>query len=772
MNNKLSNREIVENDKKNLYLGNLNTVEFDLKLPLVGEYGSSISWESGHEGLLMSDGTVRRPSFGMGNRTVELTGTFSYGDVTEKKVYEVTILQEKKDLRIKKIYAIHKQVKVKEDFYLPETIPADTEDGDTIMCKVIWEGGRKQCLSSVGKVKINGDVAGASDKAEAFVEVVDELCVSFKDKTPCLRSLAFPEQDSRVYLEEGSVFFDAQERMHQVLLEMNDDQMLYNFREASGLDTMGAPQMIGWDTPDSQLRGHTTGHYLSALALCYHATADEKIFKKLQYMVDELKKCQDAFAASGETKEGFLSGYSEEQFDLLEVYTVYPTIWAPYYTLHKILAGLLDCWRFAKVKEALNIADKLGDWTYNRLNRLTKEQRDTMWGMYIAGEIGGINESLAALYEETGNENHLKAARMFDNEKLFLPMEMQVDALSGLHANQHIPQIIGAMKIFEVTGEKNYYDIARYFWSAVTKRHIYAIGGTGEAEMFHPAGEIGKRLTKSTAESCASYNMLKLTQQLYQYEPYVRMMDYYERTVLNHTVASAEKGVTGANTYFMPLAPGSKKEFDDENSCCHGTGLESQSKYIDSIYYKQDNVLFVNLFIASRLEWREKGINVVLKTQKENPGKVSLIISAVESGITEQTIIKIRKPSWNVGGYDVWADGVINHAYTEEDGYIQLIVEAGVEIRQIDIDFNCSFHIEATPDCPDIVSLFYGPYILAALSEEEEMLELPGDERQIAELAAKNEGELSFHLGGMTWIPFCCVDKESYHLYFRKSEGR
>lgn len=769
MNNKLSDREIVEYDKKNLYLGNLNTVEFDLKLPSVGEYGSEITWESSHEGLLKPDGAVRRPSFGMGNRTVELTGTFTHGEVSEKKVYEVTILQEKKDLRIRKIYPIHKQVKADETYYLPESIPAETEDGDTIMRSVSWEGGRRQVAPHAGKARITGNVEGASMEAEALVEAVQVLKRVYKDKEPKLISLASPNEGSKVYLEGESVFFDAQERMHQVLLNMDDDQMLYNFREAAGLDTKGAPQMIGWDAPDSQLRGHTTGHYLSALALCYHATADENILNKVQYMIRELKKCQDAFAASGNTKEGFLSGYSEEQFDLLEVYTIYPTIWAPYYTLHKILAGLLDCWRFVKVKEALEIADKLGDWTYNRLSRLTKEQRDKMWSMYIAGEIGGINESLASLYEETGKEHHLKAAKMFDNEKLFLPMEMQVDALSGLHANQHIPQIIGAMKIFEVTGEAYYYDIARYFWSAVTKWHIYSIGGTGEAEMFHPADEIGGRLTKSAAESCASYNMLKLTQQLYQYEPDVRMMDYYERTVLNHTVASADKEETGANTYFMPLAPGCTKEFDDENSCCHGTGLESQSKYIDSIYYSGDHALYVNLFIASKLEWKEQGICAELKAEMEHPEKVSLLIDTAEGAPVVQTAVKIRKPSWHTGEYSIFIGGEKSHEYTEADGYIQIVTEGAV---RIDIEFNCGFYLEAAPDCPELVSLFYGPYILAALSEDKEMIELPGDAVRIAELAEKQEGRLAFNLKGMTWIPFCSVDKENYHLYFKRGERR
>ena len=771
MNRELSNREIVESDRKNLYLGNLNTVEFDLKLPLEGEYGSNISWQSGHEGLLKPDGTVKRPSFGMGNRTVKLTGTFSKGEVSEEKVYEVTILQVEKDLTIRKMYTICKQVKRNEVFYLPESIPVETEDGDTIMRSVVWEGGREQCAESTGKKEIKGKVAGASACTEAVAEVVDILDVVCRDKTPKVTSMACADQESKVFLKEGSIFFEAQERMHQFLLSMDDDQMLYNFRAAAGLDTKGAPQMIGWDAPDSQLRGHTTGHYLSALALCYHATTDESILKKIEYMIEELKKCQDEFAATGKTKEGFLSGYSEEQFDLLEIYTVYPTIWAPYYTLHKILAGLLDCWKMAHIKLAYDIADKLGDWIYNRLSRLTKEQRDKMWSMYIAGEIGGINESLAILYGETGKEKHLQAARMFDNEKLFLPMEMQVDALSGLHANQHIPQIVGAMKIFEVTGEKNYYDIAQFFWKAVTGAHIYAIGGTGEAEMFHPAEEIGKRLTKSAAESCASYNMLKLTQQLYQYEPDTKLMDYYERTMLNHTVGSAEKAVTGANTYFMPLVPGAKKEFDDENSCCHGTGLESQSKYIDSIFYRGNDGLYINQFIPSRLICKEEGVSVDIDIQEEHPGKVSVVVTPLEASTMGETRMKIRIPSWNTGEYSVSVDGASNAAYTEENSYIQITLEGG-SAHKIDVVFHYAFRMEATPDCPDIVSLFYGPYILAALSESEEMLELPGDVQQISELAIRQEEKIRFHMDGMIWTPFCFLDKENYHLFFKRKDRR
>lgn len=407
--------------------------------------------------------------------------------------------------------------------------------------------------------------------------------------------------DAEIKLTEGSAFYSSQENMLEFLLSVNDDQMLYNFRKASGLSTKDVEPMSGWDAPDNQIRGHTTGHYLSALALAYRATANHKVKEKAIYIVESLEECQNSFSEQANVHEGFLSGYSEEQFDLLEKYTTYPTIWAPYYTLHKILAGLLDCYRLVHIQKALSVAVNLGMWTWNRLSRLSHDQLTKMWSMHIAGEFGAMNAVMAELYMITDREEFLRCAKLFDNERLFDPMLQKKDVLGGMHANQHIPQIIGAMKLYEATGEQKYYDIAEFFWNTVVSGHCYANGGTGESEMFRESGKIGALLNQSTIETCASYNMLKLTKELYQYTASVSYMDYYERTLLNHILATQDEKETGESTYFFPLGPGMKREFLFENSCCHGIGMESRFKYREAVYYyDKDGNIYVNLFLRRK----------------------------------------------------------------------------------------------------------------------------------------------------------------------------
>ena len=318
----LNDQKVVQKDMDFLYLGNLKTVTFNLALPAKGKYGSEINWSSGEERFLDTDGRVNRPLYGMGNREVLLTGTFTYGEATASKVYAVTILEQENP----------------------------HQNADTYPIEVT--------------------VQGRPDKdAEVYQNA-----------------------EAEIRILPGNAFYEAQERMHKYLLSMDDDSMLYHFRKASGLDTRGADSPDGWDADESKLKGHTTGHYLSALALCYRATGDEKIRDKAVYMVDELGECQRAFQNIDGIREGFLSAYSEEQFDLLEEYTPYPKIWAPYYTLHKIIAGLLDCYLYIDKKEALSIAEQMGVWTWHRLSRLPEAQLKKMWSMYIAGEFGGEAE--------------------------------------------------------------------------------------------------------------------------------------------------------------------------------------------------------------------------------------------------------------------------------------------------------------------------------------------------------------------------------------------
>lgn len=750
----MTEQEIVKKDMDALYIGNLNTVEFDLKLPRKGIYNSAITWKSGHERFLSSTGKVTRPVYGAGNRTILLSATFTYGNAVGVKTYDVCILEEDRKQQISKVYAVELTVYAGESFYLPGVVIVDTREGDTISHPVVWnQGSDALCLES-GNYHESGYLSGTSIPTEARITVQEKSIERKKDTTPRLREC----REASVRLLSGSEFYRAQERMKTFLEGVDDDQMLYNFRMASGLDTKGASSMEGWDSPDCQLRGHTTGHYLSALALCFHATGDDRIKEKAVYMVHSLAECQKSFQKTEGIQSGFLSAYSEEQFDQLETYTPYPTIWAPYYTLHKLVAGFLDCYMYLGSEEALQIAEQMGSWVWNRLSRLSHEQLCKMWSMYIAGEFGGMNAVMAQLYQYTGKAEFLQCARLFDNDKLFYPLKMKVDALSGMHANQHIPQILGALEIFKSDGSKEYYEIAHQFWQFVTQARTYAIGGTGEGEMFHEKGKLAAYLTKNTEETCASYNMLKLTKELYQYECFSRYMDYYENVVTNHILATQEKDITGESTYFLPLAPGSRKVFERENSCCHGTGMESHFKYREGIYYHSEEDVYINLFIPSEMVWEDKEITV---KQNFDDGRPERIKMTAKGGFQQ---LFIRRPDWVADDYGVIVNGEVWKCRENPQGYF--VIPRG-EQESLEIELNYPFHMQriAAPDMPEKVAIRYGPYIMAALSEASEYYELPSEE--IMELEAEYlSGETGFIFRGIKWIPLCMVGMETYHVYY------
>ncbi len=746
--------EIIEQDIAALYLGNLKTVEFDLELPAKGVNGSAIEWKSSDQRYLEDNGQVHQLAYGKGKREVVLTAVFSYGKEQLTREYPVTVLEKPNDIQVESIYGIDVEALPNTEVKLPSVAIVVTKEHKTISHAVTWDHGDVQCFQTLGIEEIHGVLQDTDIDVTAAVHVVEAL----KRDTEIIKKKAEKFARSDVSLLDGSSFKEAQDRMLEVLQHVDDDQMLYNFRATCGLDTLGAPQMIGWDTPDSKLRGHTSGHYLSALAYCYAATKNEEIRRKADYMVQSLKDCQDAFADMEGCHEGFLSAYTEEQFDLLEKFTPYPEIWAPYYTLHKILAGLIDCYEQIQLDTALHVAEKLGDWVYKRLSRLDNKTLKKMWSIYIAGEFGGMNESLAQLYMLSGKKEYLEAAKLFDNDKLFYPMKRSIDAIGGMHANQHIPQIIGAMKIFEAGHDRSYYRIAKYFWEIVTKAHCYTIGGCGETEMFHQPYVIGGLLSDNTAESCASYNMLKLTNELFQYEPHAAYMDYYERTMQNHILSSGEQRPTGGSTYFMPLRPGGRKHFDDENSCCHGTGLENHFRYGDAIYHHASGCIYVNLFVASTLSHSD--MTVTQHVTEDQPGHISIQITG---GDGKELAIRIpawaRSTSLSVNGEDISAEAC-------KDGYIHLPLQGTV--TEVKVVFGCDYYLEATPDKKELVSLHYGPYVLAALHEAEEFLKLQLDPKKLSEQLHQIPGTTRFHdeADELDFVPLSQIDLEAYHVYF------
>nr|WP_314461585.1 beta-L-arabinofuranosidase domain-containing protein [uncultured Clostridium sp.] len=750
-------REIVEMDKEALYIGNTRTVEFDLKLPVKGTNGSDIRWVTGHDRIIGTDGKVTRPKFGMGTRIVKLTAIISFEQEEAVREFEVRVLEEENKIIIKKVHPMHLAACAGSNLCLPGAAIVDTEDGKTIAHETDWDGGGEVFCEKPGTMYVKGLISGTKVPVCAEVEVKADMDSGIVKEEPKIEV----KPKWKVRLSVGSFFYRAQGWFEEFLLSVNNDQMLYSFRDAAGLDKKGAPEMIGWDAPDSKLRGHTTGHYLSALALCYHATGNTKIADKAHDMVQSLRECQVSLVRSRGCKKGFLSAYLEEQFDQLEQYVRYPEIWAPYYTLHKILAGLLDCYEYIEDMTAMQMADELGEWVYNRLSACTRRQRNKMWSLYIAGEYGGMNDAMARLYAYTGKPHHLEAAGFFDNDQLFYPLKEKVDVLDGVHANQHIPQIAGCMKLFEATGEKRYHDIAEFFWKAVTEAHSYVIGGTGEGEMFHEPGKIGRQLTKNTAESCASYNMLKLTQELYKYHPDVSYADYYERTLYNHIAASCEHAPTGGSTYFMPLAPGYNKDFEDENSCCHGSGLESHFKYGDAIYAKAGQEIFVNLFIPSVLEWEDGSL--MMETETDMPSKVHI---EVEAASRMGYVLKVRRPYWSRLNSSLTVDGVLQKAETDAHGYFTVPCDKGN--THIFMEFECRPYLEEVPDVKGLVSIMYGPYVMAALTEEDTFLELPFHAKNLED-ELKPDGELSlvYEKAGIRFVPLSRICHEKYQVYFK-----
>lgn len=650
---------------------------------------------------------------------------------------------------------------------------------------ISWESGHERFLSADGKV--NRPVYGVGNRevtltgtfAYGDVRMTKSYQVTIlEQENPCketeIHPIEMPEEteevssytveeckNARIRILPGNEFYDAQERMHRYLLNMEDDRMLYHFRKASGLDTRGADSPDGWDAEECKLRGHTTGHYLSALSLCYHATGDERIREKALYLVHSLKECQEAFSGMEGYGKGFLSGYSEEQFDLLEEYTPYPKIWAPYYTLHKIIAGLLDCYQYIGSEEALTVAEEMGMWTWRRLKRLPRRQLVKMWSMYIAGEFGGMNMVMAQLAGLTGREEFIDCARLFDNDKLFTPLSKYQDMLSGMHANQHIPQILGALEIYKVTGTKRYRQIAEVFWRTVTKNRAYAPGGVGENEMFQGYQRLGGLLTANTQETCASYNMLKLTKELYQLNPDAEYMDYYERTLLNHIMATPAKDDSGESTYFFPLGPGMKREFLRENSCCHGTGMENHFKYREGIYYRRDSELYINLYIPTEFWDSETSLAVHIECLSKREQRYRIRIKGENT-----KKLYLRKPGW-AADVKIWENGSICTSWKEERGY--LIIDGDFsEAGCLEVQWMPKFQLIRTPDEPKKAAVQYGPYLLAVLSGEKEFLRTDLDETNVAQnmqWEADGEDTIHFRYGNWKWIPLYEIDDVPYHVY-------
>ncbi|GLZ05117.1 hypothetical protein Acsp03_25830 [Actinomadura sp. NBRC 104412] len=453
---------------------------------------------------------------------------------------------------------------------------------------------------------------------------------------------------SAVTLLDGP-FRDNMSRTCAYLRFIDADRLLHTFRLNVGLPSSAEP-CGGWEAPDVQLRGHTTGHLLTALAQAHAGTGDDAYAAKGRHIVAELATCQAASPAAGFSR-GYLSAFGEEVFDDLEAGG---KPWAPYYTIHKIMAGLLDQYRLSGNRQALDVLKGMAAWVDARTAKLPRERMQAL----LRVEFGGMNDVLAELYLVTRDPRHLATARRFDHDELYVPLSERRDALDGQHANTQIPKVVGAVREYEATGERRYRDLAAFFWDTVVRDHTYVIGGNSNQEFFGPPRELASRLSEDTCENCNTYNMLKLSRLLFLNDPRsAQYMDYYEWALLNQMLGEQDpQSEHGFVTYYTGLFPGSERKPKgglgaapgsysgdyDNFSCDHGTGLETHTKFGDSIYFRSRDALYVNLFVPSEVRWAERGVRVRQETRY--PYEETTRLTIVEGDA--RFALKIRIPGW------------------------------------------------------------------------------------------------------------------------------
>lgn len=488
------------------------------------------------------------------------------------------------------------------------------------------------------------------------------------------------------------------ERNGAWLLSINSNRLLHNFRVNAGLPT-NATAFGGWEKLDVELRGHTMGHVLSGLALMYASTGNEAYKKKDDSLVNALAQCQQALG-----KNGYLSAYPE---NLINRVINGQSVWAPWYTMHKIFAGLLDTYLYTNNQQALDISSKMASWAYQKLSPLTADQLTVM----MRNEFGGMPEVFYNLYAITGREEDKKLAEMFFHHQVLDPLSKGEDSLNRLHANTQIPKITGEARGYELTGDETEKKVAQFFWQTVIDNHTYANGGNSDYEHFFEPKQISKHLSPRTTETCNTYNMLKLTSHLFGWTADAKYADYYEQALYNHILA-AQDPETGMASYFMPFKPGLFKVYSTRDSsfwCCVGTAFESNAKFGEAIYYHDGKGIYVNLFIPSELSWEQKGVKLLQETAYPESDKTLLTI---QSSQADAMPIIIRYPSWATSGVFVTINGK-KVSVSQKPGSFIILNRKWKSGDKIEVRFPMTLRYVPAPDNPNVTAIAYGPVLLA-----------------------------------------------------------
>jgi DUF1680 family protein len=492
---------------------------------------------------------------------------------------------------------------------------------------------------------------------------------------------------------------EAMELDRHYLHSLSSDRLLHTFRVNAGLPTSAQPYG-GWEKPDCELRGHFTGgHFLSACALMYASTGDTELKAKANELVAELAKCQKAIG------NGYLSAFPEELFDRLRNGVA---VWAPFYTLHKIMAGHLDMYVHCGNEQALEVAEGMARWVRHWSQSLSDEHMARV----KLTEFGGMNEALYNLFAVTGKDEYLELGQRFDDERIFGPLAARRDELKGLHANTTIPKIVGAARGYELTGQQRYRDIAEFFWHTVTHNRAYCTGGTSSGEHWTcDPGKLAAEINNETEECCCAYNMLRLTRHLIGWTADPRPADYYERVLFNHRLGT-QNPQDGMMMYFLPLVSGLWKFFNSpDNSfwCCTGTGVEEFAKLGDSIYFHDDRGLFVNLFIASQVHWLEKGLRLRQETNFPEQEGTTLI---VETDQPVEMDLHVRIPNWATRGGTVKLNGAALPVFSSPSSYLTLS-RLWKNRDQVEVSLPMSLHLSPLPGDETQQAMMYGPLVLA-----------------------------------------------------------
>ncbi len=501
---------------------------------------------------------------------------------------------------------------------------------------------------------------------------------------------------------QASPFQDNMNRTLAYFRFVDPDRLLHMFRRNVGLPSSAQP-CGGWESPETELRGHSTGHLMSGLAQAYANTGDPTYKSKGDYLVSSLAACQSASPNAG-YHSGYLSAYPENFLDRLESGQ---QVWAPYYTLHKIMAGLLDQYALAGNGQALTVLTNMASWVTWRTGRLSTDQMQAA----LDTEFGGMPEVLTNLYLITGNRDHLTTAQRFDHARILTPLAANQDRLAGFHANTQIPKIIGAIREYQATGATRYRDIATNFWRIVTAHHSYVIGGNSNGEYFQTPDAIASQLSDTTCEVCNTYNMLKLTRQLFFTDPTrAELMDYYELALLNQILGEQDPtSAHGFVTYYTPLRAGGIKTYaNDYNdfTCDHGTGMESQTKFADSIYFYAGETLYVNLFIASVLTW--PGRSITVKQDTTFPSSQATRLTITGSG---HIALKIRVPAWTSGA-TIKVNGV-RQTVPATPGTYATLDRTWASGDVIDVNLPATLTFPRANDNSGVGAVKYGPVVLA-----------------------------------------------------------